>query len=180
MTSTYAACDDAAQPFLNTVKTAAAAMTPAITTLTTGTTRVAPTSGTPFTICNEIWATDDTCCDVAGLNSLFAAKMGAIKTKWDAFVGGAVIVNGTLAKLKAMVANRTTLEADLTAANTANPLPFEGLSVVQASNLSENINMFGSDVADFKTTAPACFDTLVNIRGAAYCYGCSATAANQA
>ena len=145
---------------------------------------VTPTAaGATATTCTEIWTPDGTCCVTAQLNTLFSAKMTPIKTAWDAFVAGAVAVNGTLAKLKAMVANSTNVTSDLTAAYNAtntSAAQFEGLSVDQAVNLSMTINMFATAVADFKNTSVACFDALVNYRGAAFCYGCSAKATHMA
>ena len=183
VTSTYTAnaCDDGATgtPFLIAAKAAAAALSPSVTTLTSGTTVTQYNAASPFAICNQVWMVGGTCCDVTGLNTLFAAKMGAIKTNWDAFIAGAVVVNTTLVKLQAMIANTTNATTDFTAANTASAAQFEGLSAAQAVNLSATINSFATAVADFKNTSAACFDALVNYRGAAMCFGCSAVDTDQ-
>lgn len=183
VTSTLAAtCDDSAGatglPFQYAINVTAADMSPAIATLTNGTTVFAYNSSSA--VCNQTWSAEGSCCDVAGLNTVFAAKMAAIKTSWDGFVTGAGIVNSTLAKLKAMIANSTNVTADLTAALNSSAAPFNSLNVSQASALAMTINMFATDVAVFKNESAACFDALVNYRGAAMCLGCSANTTHQA
>ena len=63
------------------------------TTGTAATTAVAVAAGAG-TICTELLAADGTCCVAASLNTLFSTKMTPIKTAWDAFIAGAVAVNG--------------------------------------------------------------------------------------
>lgn len=178
-TMSLGTCNDTAAPFLVAVKAAGLALATPLN-ITNDTTAFAYNASAAFAICNQTWSPEGSCCTVDGLNSVFAAKMGAIKTSWDAFVGGAVVVNTTLAKLKAMVANSTNVTADLTAALNSSATPFNALNVTQAATLAMTISMFDTAVADFKNTSAACFDALVNYRGAAMCYGCSANSTHQA
>ena len=133
-------------------------------------------SATPFEVCDEIWRTSGTCCDIAGMKATYIAQMNDIKNRWDYFIGGVQNVKNILSRLQSMSANRSNVKADLTSANAANILLFEGLTPEQGTVLIEKVNDFSSQVAKFAAEAKACFDELIKARGAAFCYGCSANA----
>lgn len=170
-------CDSAVDKFLVYVKAdtgnngIATAATP-----TPGTAELAISTDA----CYAYWTATGGCSTVANVNTYFAAKMGPIKTAWDNFVLGAIEINKIVAKLKAMVATRATVDSDLVAAYTTSATPFGGLTAAQASELAVKVNTFAAEVVVFKAEAKACFDLLINYRGAAYCYGFSAVPAHKA
>lgn len=170
-------CDNVAQKFLAFVT--ADTGNAGVATTTTPTANTAELAASTDA-CYAYWTTFGGCGTVANVNTYFAAKMLPIKTAWDNFVLGAVEINKILTKLKAMVATRATVDSDLVASHTTSAIPFGGLTAAQASELAVKVNTFATEVAVFKTEAKACFDLLINYRGAAYCYGFSAVVAHKA
>ena len=79
-------------------------------------------------------------------------------------------VTSMLGRLKSMSANRETVRADLTSANTIITAQFEGLTPEQGTVLIEKVNDFSVQVAVFARKAKACFDQLMKARGLAFCY----------
>ena len=145
-------------------------------------TRASPISpsATPFDVCHEIWRIAGTCCNSYGMKAVFADKTKNIKKGWDNFIMGANNVNGMLNRLKSMSANRDTVSADLTNANTIITDKFEGLTPEQGTVLINKVNDFSDKVAAFAKEAKTCFDQLMKARGLGFCYGCSAYAAHKA
>ena len=114
------------------------------------------------------------------MKALFTIKTENIKKSWDNFIMGANNVNDMLSKLKSISANRETVSADLTNANTIITDKFEGLTPEQGTVLIKKINDFSVQVAVFAREAKTCFDQLMKARGLGFCYGCSAYAAHKA
>ena len=75
-------------------------------------------SATSFEICDEIWSIAGTCCYNAAMKAVYTNKTDNIKKSWDNFIMGVNNVSGMLSSLKSMSANRETVRADLTTANT--------------------------------------------------------------
>ena len=171
-------CDDNADKFLYAMKyTSYYGGSPI--TVTTGTTAITP-SATPFDVCDEIWRSAGSCCYATAMKATYTTRMKTIKDNWDSFIGEANNVKYILSRLQAMSANRETVKTDLTTANTLSSAPFEGLTPEQGTVLIEKVNDFSVQVAEFAAEAKACFNELIEARGVAYCYGCSANAAHKA
>ena len=183
--SAYAqSCDDVADKFLANIKYNYSYFyypydgTATLVPVTTGTNVIAP-SITPFGVCDEIWRVAGSCCNSTTMKSTYNTRMDTIKDEWNNFIKRARDVKDLLSKLKAMSANRETVKANLTTANTLSSATFEGLTPEQGTVLIEKIKQFSVQVEEFALEAKACFNELIKARGVAFCYGCSANAANK-
>lgn len=161
-------CDATANKFLGAVKNANANAVSA--TLVTG---------TAFEICNDVWKVSGTCCVTGDMKSVFKAKMDEVRAGWNKFIAGLKKVKDGLDRLKKMTENRDNVKTALTAAKNADANQLEGLEPEQGAQLIDKVKEFGANVEEFKKVCKPCFDYDAQVRGAAFCYGCSANPTDQ-
>lgn len=137
----------------------------------------APLTGTAFTICNEIWSTAGTCCDVTKVTALFNTKMtNQMKKGFDDFIGGLKNVGMSLDKIKNLGgANADTNKNRLNQAFNAGTVASGTMTTEQSVSALGAADTFKSDVETFKTNGKACFEALKENSGKMFCYGCSAS-----
>lgn len=163
--STMAACDTATNKFLKMLNTMNSSIV-----LTTAKT------GTDFKVCNEVWNTTGTCCDVDALNYNFDAKMkNNMKAGFEQFMGGLKNVGGALDKIQQVLSNKDDVKKRLDTALTANATQFNGLTSEQALMMLGYSQNFKEDVEKFKTEGKDCFDATKTAAGKLFCYGCAST-----
>lgn len=135
----------------------------------------APLSGTNFSICNELWNTTGTCCDVATLNIVFNATMAnTVQAGFNQFMSGLQNVGNGLQKITQQLSNVSQVTAALTSAMSTNASMFPpNMTVAQGVDVLAEIYSFKNDVAQFKTDGQGCFNALVKASGKLFCYGCA-------
>jgi hypothetical protein len=134
-------------------------------------------SGTDFKVCNELWKTTGTCCDVDKVTTLFDSVMkNDQKGGYDKFMGGLKNVGGALDRIQKTVTNKDDAKTKLTAVYTSNPEYFNGMTVDDAVNALGFSTSFKEDVEKFKVDGKTCFDAIKASSGKMFCYGCAGTA----
>ena len=133
-------------------------------------------TGTNFSICNEVWNTTGTCCDVAALNLHFDGKMkNSMKGGYDRFMGGLKNVGGALDRIRQVISNKDDAKSKLTASYTANSTQFNNLTVDNALMMLGYSANFKEDVEKFKNEGKDCFDATRIAAGKLFCFGCAGT-----
>jgi len=133
-----------------------------------------PQTGSNFAICNDIWKVEGTCCDTDKLKSTFKTKMEKHKSGWGKFISGLAKVRNILPKIEKMSSNRDAVKQALEKAKNSDATQLEGLDAEKATQLIEKVKNFKDQAKEFKSLAKACYDYTMQLRGTAFCYGCSA------
>lgn len=133
-------------------------------------------TGTNFSVCNEVWNTSGTCCDVTALNAAFDDKMkNNMKSGFEQFMGGLKNVGGALEKIQQVLSNKDDVKTRLTNALTANSTQFNNLTVDNALMMLGYVQNFKDDVEKFKVDGKDCFEATKQAAGKLFCYGCAGT-----
>lgn len=138
-----------------------------------------PQTGSSFAICNEIWSSTGTCCNIDKMKTIFKNKMATVKEGWDKFIKGLVKVKDILEKIKTMMANSGDAMTKFQQAKNSDSSQMENLLPEQALKIMQDgATNFKADLDDFKNNGKACFEHLMKVRGIVFCLGCSASSTN--
>ena len=167
--SAYAqSCDATTNKFLGAVKN-----------INANAVSATPITDTAFEVCNDIWKVSGTCCSVGDMKSVYKSKMEEAKGSWDKLITALPKVRDAVERLKKMTENRDKVKIALAAAKSADANQLEGLEPEQGAQLVDKVKDFNAMVEEFKKDSKACFDYDVQIKGASFCYGCSANPIDQ-